>query len=192
MIQKVLQKYLIFLFPVLYNAAKFFLDKGVEPVTCDMWHVTCDMQHVRPVMWLVTHDAWFFKTKVPNNYRHLIVSVLLSAHPVRVRLSRIRNFFYRSNNLWVLNLFWFFGSVLVNQPSVHCGVVSRGRVCGCGWWHWWQVLGEMWHMTCDTWHMNCRWHMTRDIFFTYFFLLSLVLPSANVKRFFHNKHAYFW
>ena len=32
-------------------------------------------------------------------------------------------------------IFWVLGSLQFNQPTVHNGGVSRGKVCGCGRWH---------------------------------------------------------
>ena len=51
-------------------------------------------------------------------------------------------------------------SVLANQPTVHSGGVSRGRVCGCSCLCWW-------HETCDSWNLKCF------IFFKFFVSVSL-------------------
>ena len=37
----------------------------------------------------------------------------------------------------------------MNQPTEHSGLVSRGRVCGCGCWHCWQVTGDRWDIVCS-------------------------------------------
>ena len=44
--------------------------------------------------------------------------------------------------------FWVFA----NQPTVHNGGVSRGRLCGCGCWREWQVTCSPWHVTHNTLH----------------------------------------
>ena len=36
--------------------------------------------------------------------------------------------------LWCDIFFILCGYVVVNQPTVHCGGISRGRVCGCSRW----------------------------------------------------------
>ena len=55
------------------------------------------------------------------------------------------------------DFFGFFGFVLV-----HCGGVSRGKVCGG--WRWWQVTGERWQMKGDRWHVTCdMWHVKHDM-----------------------------
>ena len=40
-----------------------------------------------------------------------------------------------------------FGLYLLH--TVHSGGVSRGKVCGCGCWPRWHVLGETWRITSD-------------------------------------------
>ena len=44
--------------------------------------------------------------------------------------------------------------VFANKPTVHNGGVSRGRVCDCGCWHYWQVAGGRGQVTHDTWHQT--------------------------------------
>ena len=73
---------------------------------------------------------------------------------------------------WTFVFFWVFA----NQPTTLSGVVSRGKVCGCGcgvsdkwqvtcntlrvthdtWqvtYDTWQVTPDMWHVKFDTWHI---------------------------------------
>ena len=64
---------------------------------------------------------------------------------------------------WVLNYFWFFGSVLLNQPTVHSRWVVRVRICGSGCW--WQVTGDKYQVTGDGWQVTGdRWHVTHDYY----------------------------
>ena len=44
-------------------------------------------------------------------------------------------------------VFLLFGLYLLH--TVHSGGVSRGKVCGCGCWPRWHVLGETWRITSD-------------------------------------------
>ena len=46
-----------------------------------------------------------------------------------------------------LIVFLLFGLYLLH--TVHSGGVSRGKVCGCGCWPRWHVLGETWRITSD-------------------------------------------
>ena len=69
-------------------------------------------------------------------------------------LTRRRFYFWNVRIIFgVLIFFGFLGSVLVNQPSVHSGRVSNGRVCGCASWRRWKVTGDGWHMTPGTRHV---------------------------------------
>ena len=49
------------------------------------------------------------------------------------------------NNVFVHDFF-----LIWNQSYVDNWGVNRGRF-GC--WHWWQVEGDMWHVTCDLRHI---------------------------------------
>ena len=44
-------------------------------------------------------------------------------------------------------VFLLFGLYLLH--TVHSGGVSRGKVCGCGCWPRWHILGETWRITSD-------------------------------------------
>ena len=99
-----------------------------------------------------------------------VTFVRLSAHFERFSVSRMRGHNVRgmssppgnpalpwTRNLWskslllilanidqkiiFLLLFFFFISSFANQPPVHSGGVSRRRICGCGCWRRWQVIG---------------------------------------------------
>ena len=71
-----------------------------------------------------------------------------------------------SHYLWILIFLWFLGSILVNQPTVHSGGISRGRVCGCGRWRKWHATGDRWHVTPGMWHLTPdTWHLTNKTIF---------------------------
>ena len=60
----------------------------------------------------------------------------------------------------LLSIFFF-----LFQPTVHNVRVSRGRVCGCGWWHGdrWQVACDKWQVTGDRWQVtDGSWQVTGD------------------------------
>ena len=74
----------------------------------------------------------------------------------------------------------------MNQRTL-CGKgVSRGRVCGCGFWLW-QVTGDTQHLTYDILYVTCdmrqvtqdMWHMTHDTW--HLSILVYGLLSARVK-----------
>ena len=68
----------------------------------------------------------------------------------------------------------------IPMPNVPNGGISRGRVCGCVCWYYWQVKGNRWqvthntwpytwHVTHDMWHMkHDTWHMTHDKWVLFF------------------------
>ena len=73
---------------------------------------------------------------------------------------------------WAWSRSWSWSSThsFTKQPTVHSEVVSWGRVCGCGCWRYWQVTGDMQHVTCDILHMTCD---TSNFFWGGFFCLFL-------------------
>ena len=77
------------------------------------------------------------------------------------------------------------------QTSILCtGEVGRGRVCGCGYWLWWQVTCDRWQVTHDIWNITCvtlhekfdTWHMGWQKKLKLFGFLVSVLLSAHVQR----------
>ena len=77
-----------------------------------------------------------------------------------------------------------------NKPTVHNGVVSRGRVCGCGCWRLsdrWHATHKTWHMTHDTWQMTHymwhvifdMWHIQHDIIFSCSFSFSFLSNTCH-------------
>ena len=57
-------------------------------------------------------------------------------------------------------LFFRFFS-LFKQPTVHSGGISMGMVCGCCYWHYWQVTGDRWQDTRTAPVMKpIRWQVT--------------------------------
>ena len=49
-----------------------------------------------------------------------------------------------------LQKLWHIEGVRGRPPEVT--LVSRGRICGCDCWRWWQVTRDTWNMTCDWQH----------------------------------------
>ena len=48
-----------------------------------------------------------------------------------------------------------------NQHIVDEWGASRGRICRCSCWHYWEVTGDRWHATCDMrWETSDTWKVT--------------------------------
>ena len=83
-------------------------------------------------------------------------------------------------------IFFFCFSVLAIHPSFQCWGDSRGRICGFGFWRWWQVTGDKWHVTPGTWHMRC------DICWICFVLLPLFAHFFCTILVFWAFYTVFW
>ena len=122
-------------------------------------------------IFVVNRPTWPVQFRSPN-VRLLPVHVLKTRFSADWRLlgkECITNFglsldvFCRFNDVFFLLSFFclfFFSSlcilVFANQPTVHSGGVTRGRVCGC----------VTWHGTLDNWHR------------TYFFLIYIIYSPS--------------
>ena len=65
---------------------------------------------------------------------------------------RICNFASEIVKKFPKNFIYFF--IFVSLKSILLCIVSKGRVCDCGCWHYWHVTGDMLYATRHTWHLT--------------------------------------
>ena len=111
--------------------------------TCDMWHVTCDMKHAIYLVFCLFCLFLF-----------VLVSMLLSAHVKRFRVSHMQDFSIRATAL--------------TCDTWHLTPDTLHMTC------------DTWHSTCDTWHIKRKRKRKRPFLsVSVRFSISATIPTSR-------------